>query len=225
MSATATAVRRPFSGSHRKIAVLVGLLFLTSTTAFMIGSSLLVSYFSGDSPGTSTLVTGVLLEVYCGVAVAALAVVILPVLSPYSVRLARSYAGLRIAEFLAIVFVGAYMVATKREFPSYDAFIYIFTASGGIILSYLLYVSRLVPRLLSTLGLIGYVLLAVGIPITVFGSGHLDSGWGLSFVALGGLFELALPLLLLAKGFSLGRDGQLPQPRRSSLAATSPAMP
>jgi hypothetical protein len=223
MSATAVAVPRAFSGSHRKIAVVVGLLFLTSTTAFMIGSSLLVSYFSGDSPGFSTLLTGVLLEVYCGIAVAALAVVILPVLSAYSVRLARSYAGLRIAEFLAIVFVGAYMLATKREFPSYDAFIYVFTATGGIILSYLLYVSRLVPRLLSTLGLIGYLLLAVGIPITVLGSGHLDSGWGLSFVALGGLFELVLPLLLLVKGFSLGPDGQLPQPVMPSLVATTSA--
>jgi len=220
----AIAVAKPFSGSHRKIAVLVGLLFLTSTTAFMIGSSLLVSYFSGDSPGFSTLLTGVLLEVYCGLAVAALAVVILPVLSPYSARLARSYAGLRIAEFLAIVFVGVYMLSTKREFPSYDAFIYVFTASGGIILSYLLYVSRLVPRLLSTLGLIGYVLLAVGIPITVLGSGHLDSGWGLTFVALGGLFELVLPLLLLVKGFSLGNDGQLPRPAPPSLATSAASL-
>lgn len=225
MSATATAVRRPFSGSHRKIAVLVGLLFLTSTTAFMIGSSLLVSYFSGDSPAFSTLATGVLLEIYCGLAVAALAVIIMPVLSPYSVRLARAYAGLRIAEFLAIVFVGTYMLTTKREFPSYDAFIYVFTASGGIVLSYVLYVSRLVPRVLSMLGLVGYVLLAIGLPITVLGPGHLDSGWGLVFVAPGGFFELALPLLLLVKGFSLGRDGQLPHPRPPSLAATSPAMP
>ena len=223
MSATPVVISKPFSGSHRRIAVLVGLLFLTSTTAFMVGSSLLVSYFSGDSPGFATLLTGVLLEVYCGLAVAALAVVILPVLSPYSARLARSYAGLRIAEFLAIVFVGGYMLATKREFPQYDAFIYVFTATGGIVLSYLLYVSRLVPRALSTLGLIGYVLLAVGIPITVLGSGHLDSGWGLIFVASGGLFELLLPLLLLVKGFSLGLDGQLPQPGPSSFAATRPA--
>ena len=115
------------------------------------------------------------------------------------------------------------MLATKKEFPSYDAFIYVFTASGGIVLSYVLYISRLVPRLLSMLGLIGYVLLAVGIPITVFGSGHLDSGWGLGFVALGGLFELVLPLWLLAKGFSLGRDGQLPQPAPPSLAAAGTA--
>jgi Domain of unknown function (DUF4386) len=225
MGAIAAAVRQPFSGSHRKIAVAVGLLFLSSTTAFMIGSSLLVSYFSGDSPAFSTLVTGVLLEIYCGLAVAALALIILPVLSPYGLRLARSYAGLRIAEFLAIVFVGTYMLTTKREFPSYDAFIYVFTATGGIVVSYLLYKSRLVPRVLSTLGLVGYVLLAIGIPITVLGSGHLDSGWGLVFVAPGGLFELALPLLLLVKGFSLGHDGQLPQPRPSSLVATSPATP
>jgi hypothetical protein len=50
----------------------------------------------------------------------------------YDVRLARAYAGLRIAELFAIGFVGAYMMARKRQFPNYDAFIYVFTATNSL---------------------------------------------------------------------------------------------
>jgi hypothetical protein len=35
------------------------------------------------------------------------------------------------------------------------------------------------------------------------GFADLNSGWGISFLVPGGLFELFLPLLLLAKGFSV----------------------
>jgi hypothetical protein len=114
---------------------------------------------------------------------------------------------LRIAELLATGFVGGYMMARKRQFPNYDAFIYVFTATGGIILSYLLYVSGLVPRLLAQLGLVGYSLLAVGIRVILFSPVKLDAGWGMAFIMPGGLFELILPLLLIAKGFSLESGG------------------
>jgi hypothetical protein len=201
----AATFRNQLPRTHRKTAIVVGMLFLTSTAAFMAGSRLIASYFSGGSRGSSQLLTGVLLEGYCGLAVAGIGVAMLPLLNPYDMRLARAYAGLRIAELLAIGFVGAYMIERKRQFPNYDAFIYMFTATGGIILSYLLYVSRLVPRPLAELGLVGYCLLAVGIPVTLISSAQLDAGPGMVFIVPGGLFELILPLLLIAKGFSLER--------------------
>ncbi|MEA2505646.1 MAG: hypothetical protein QOH48_264 [Actinomycetota bacterium] len=185
---------------------MVGTLFLTSTAAFMTGSRLIASHFSGDRRGSS-LLTGVLLEGYCGLAVAGIGVTMLPLLNPYDVRLARAYAGLRILELLAIGLVGGYMVARKRQFPNYDAFIYVFTATGGIILSYLLYVSKLVPRPLAQLGLVGYSLLALGIPVTLISPIQLDAGWGMAFIVPGGVFERMLPLLLIAKGFSLENGG------------------
>jgi Domain of unknown function (DUF4386) len=127
----------------------------------------------------------------------------LPLLRPYHVRLARAYLGLRILECSAIIIVGVYMLATSRELRDDDLLIYSFTAVGGIIFSYLLYVSELVPRLLSGLGLLGYVVLLAGMPTALVGLADLDTGWGLMFLVPGGLFELILPLLLLAKGFSV----------------------
>jgi hypothetical protein len=189
--------------SHRRTAVLVGVLFLTSTATFSAGSSLIASHFSGERPGTSTLLVGVLLEVYTGLAVVGVGLAILPLLRPYHVRLARAYLGLRILECSAIIIVGAYMLATSRELQDDDLLIYSFTAVGGIIFSYLLYVSELVPRLLSGLGLLGYAVLLAGIPTALVGLADLDTGWGLIFLVPGGLFELILPLLLLAKGFSV----------------------
>jgi hypothetical protein len=98
------------------------------------------------------------------------------------------------------------MVSSKREVPNYDALVYVFTASSGLAFAYLLFVSRLVPIQLSKLGLVGYAVLGIGIPVTLMDLAELDAGWGLVFVAPGGLFELILPLLLLARGFS--SDGE-----------------
>jgi hypothetical protein len=206
MSATATADRKPFSGSYRKIALLVGVLFLSATATFFIGSALIVSYFSGDSPQASTLLAGVLFEGVAALAGAGIGLAMLPVLSHYNVGLARGYAALRILEGLMMISAGVYMVAMKKEFAHYDAFICLFTTSAGLIFSYLLYVSGLIPRFLAQLGLVGYTVLAIGIPVTLMGAAQLDVGWGLIFVVPGGLFELIVPLLLVVKGFSLNRN-------------------
>jgi hypothetical protein len=172
----------------------------------MVGNAMIVSYFSGDSPQESTLITGVLLEVYCAVAGAGIGVAMLPVLRPYNSGLAHTYAALRIGEGLMMIAAGIYMVAAKQKFGNYDAFIYLFTTTAGMIFSYLLYVSRLIPRWLAQLGLVGYVVLAIGIPIALVGVVELDRGWGLPFVAIGGIFELVVPLLLIVRGFSFDRN-------------------
>jgi ABC-type Na+ efflux pump permease subunit len=66
----------------------------------------------------------------------------------------------------------------------------------------LLYVSGLIPRFLAVLGLVGYISLWIGIPVSLIGDVQLDAGWGLIFVALGAVFELVVPLVLIFKGFS-----------------------
>lgn len=189
-------------GSHRTTAVLVGVLVLTSTVTFAAGSSLVASFFSGDSPAASTLLAGVLLEVYTGLAVAGIGLAMLPLLRPFNVRLARSYLGLRVLECLTIVVVGGYMLATRRELQHDDLLIYSFTAAGGIIFSYLLSVSELIPRPLSMLGMLGYVALLVGVGAALAGVADLETGWGTIFFVPGGLFELILPLWLFSRGFS-----------------------
>jgi hypothetical protein len=204
MSATAVAVRKPFPASYRKTAVLVGVLFLLATATFAAGSSSITSYFSEAGASTSTLLAGVILQAISAVAVASIGVAMWPILRRYNVRLANGYRALRIGEALMIIAAGVYMVTTKNEFFRYDAFVYMFTASGGLIFSYLLYVSGLIPRFLALLGLVGYVVLAIGIPVTLMSDVKLDEGWGLIFVAAGAVFELVVPLLLIIKGFSTG---------------------
>jgi hypothetical protein len=214
MGATASAVRKPLSGPYRKTAVLVGVLFLSATATFAIGSALLTSYFSGESGQTSTLATGVLFEAISAIAVAAIGVVMWPIFRRYSAGLGGGYAALRIGEGLMIISAGIYMLTTKNDFAHYDAFIYVFTASAGLIFSYLLYVSGLIPRFLAVLGLIGYISLAIGIPVSLLGDVQLDAGWGLIFVLPGAVFEFVVPLLLIVKGFSFAgkeshHDGDL----------------
>jgi Domain of unknown function (DUF4386) len=195
------SARRPY----RRTAKLVGALFLAATATFSVGSSLIASYFTRDSTQASTLLAGVSLEVCAALAGAGIGIAMLPLLRRHNVRLARGYFALRLLECLAIISVGAYMLAANRELHSYDLLIYPFTASAGLILSYLLYISRLVPRLLSQLGMLGYLVLLVGLPTALIGFTDLNAGWGMSFLVPGGLFELILPLLLLARGFSVER--------------------
>jgi hypothetical protein len=205
MSATAVAVGKPFPASYRKTAVFVGVLFLLATATFAAGSALITSYFA-EAGRASTLLAGVLLEGISAVAVAGIGVAMWPVLRRYNVGLARGYRALRIGEGLMIISAGVYMVTTKNEFVRYDAFIYLFTASGGLIFSYLLYVSGLIPRFLAQLGLVGYTVLAIGIPVTLISTVQLDEGWGLIFVAAGAVFEFVVPLLLIFKGFSIPKE-------------------
>ena len=221
MSATAIAVRRPFLGSYRKTAVLVGVLFLSATATFAIGSGLVTSYFSGEGGQTSTLSTGVLLEAISAIAVAVIGVAMWPIFRQYSERLGGGYAALRIGEALMIISAGVYMLATKNDFAHYDAFIYVFTASAGLIFSYLLYVSGLIPRFLAVLGLIAYTSLAIGIPVSLIGDVKLDAGLGLIFVAAGAVFELVVPLLLIFKGFSFPK-GELREDSRTSVVPEKP---
>jgi Domain of unknown function (DUF4386) len=82
------------------------------------------------------------------------------------------------------------------------------TSVGGTILAVLLYRSRLVPRWIAVLGLIGYPVLFVGCILDLFGVTDMTMGAGLIAVAPGGLFELILPIWLLAKGFNPSSQAQ-----------------
>jgi hypothetical protein len=67
---------------------------------------------------------------------------------------------------------------------------------GGVFLSLLLFRTRLIPRSLAALGVIGYVLHAAGSIAEIFGIPI-----GLILLIPGGLFEVGLGLWLIIKGF------------------------
>ncbi|MEU5685857.1 DUF4386 domain-containing protein [Streptomyces venezuelae] len=202
---------------YRKTAVLVGLLFLSSTLTFALGSSLVGDYFSDPDSGEGGLLVGVLLEGYTAFAVAGIGVALFPVLKPHGRRLSAWYLILRCAECAAIVAVGCYFLASKNELTDYALLVYAFSGAGGLALSYLLLCAGLVARWLSVLGLVGYAVLLAGVGSDLLGLVDINSGAGVLFYVPGGLFEVLLPLLLIFKGFrpvvpapdACGRGGRL----------------
>ena len=188
--------------STRKIAVLVGVLFLAATMTFATGSSLIHSFFTNENPNQTSLLIGALLEIACGVAVAGIGVLMFPILKMFNKRLALGYVVFRIIECAIIIAAGIYMLSLLKLMWKYEMIIFIFTGLGGLIFSYLLYQSNLIPRLLSVLGLIGYALLSIGVLLDLLGYFSMNTNAGTLLEIPGGLFELFLPLWLFIKGFN-----------------------
>ena len=174
----------------RTTAALVALLFLTSTAAFAAGSAM---------PGQFA---GALLVGYTGLAVAGIGIALFPVLRPHGPGLATGYVVLRGAEGVALLGIAVYVATSGHRVEGYAPVVYAFTGAGGLVLAALLLRSGLVPRWLAVLGVVGYAALLAGVAGEALGVSDMDSGIGVVFYVPGGLFELVLPLLLLAKGFT-----------------------
>jgi Domain of unknown function (DUF4386) len=188
--------------STKRIAVIVGLLFLVSTLTFMIGSNQIRSFLIDVSQNKSPLFLGVILEIICGVAVVGIGVLMFPILKLFKKRLALGYVIFRIIECTIIIVGGIYLLSLLEFMWKYEMIIFVFTALGGLIFSYLLYLSKLVPRYLSGLGIIGYVMLFLGVVLDMFSIFNINDGAGMLIYLPGGLFELFLPIWLFIKGFN-----------------------
>ena len=187
--------------SHRRIAVIVGTLFFFQLITFLIGSSLVERYLDGDA-GTETLRIGVLLEMCAGLAVVAIGILMYQILRPVHRQLAFAYPTMRILEFTVSAILAIYLLSQLEEFPNHLLWVYIPTGIGGLILNYLLYISRIVPRPVSVLGLVGYTLLLLTVPLDLLGVIEENSPAGFAMLAPGGLYEfVVLPIWLIAKGF------------------------
>jgi len=187
--------------SLRRIAVIVGLLFVAQLITFAIGSSLVQTYLDGDA-SRATLNAGVALEMIAGLAVLAIGLLMYPVLKTVDKNLALVYPTMRTLEFAVSAILSIYLLSQLQEFSNSVLWVYIPTAIGGLVLNYLFFVSRMVPRPISILGLIGYGLLLLAVPLDLLGAVDVSSGVGLALLAPGGLYELiVLPIWLIAKGF------------------------
>lgn len=188
--------------STKRIAVIVGLLFLVSTLTFMIGSNQIRSFLIDVSQNKSPLFLGVILEIICGVAVVGIGVLMFPILKLFKKRLALGYVIFRIIECTIIIVGGIYLLSLLEFMWKYEMIIFVFTALGGLIFSYLLYLSKLIPRYLSGLGIIGYAMLFLGVVLDMFSIFNINDGAGMLLYLPGGLFELFLPIWLFIKGFN-----------------------
>jgi hypothetical protein len=167
-----------------------------------MGSSYIQSYFAGGNLNKTQLITGVLLEIYCGIAVAGIGILMFPILRMFNKNLALGYTIFRIIECAVIIIGGTYLLFLLKLMWKYELIIFICTGLGGLIFTYLLYISKLIPRFLSVLGIIGYTMLLLGVMLNMLGYVNINAGAGMLLYLPGGLFELFLPLWLFVKGFN-----------------------
>ncbi len=187
--------------SRRPIAISVGVLFFVQMLTAMFGTSMIQSFVDGDTTARPT--AGVLLMMCSGIAVVGIGLLMYQVLKDVNQRLAFWYPVLRIIELTVSAVCGVYLLTQLQVVPNHLLWVYIPTGIGGLILTYLLYVSRLVPRFIAVLGLVGYATFLVAVPLDLLGVLNMNEGAGMLVLAPGGLFEFVfMPIWLIAKGFA-----------------------
>jgi Domain of unknown function (DUF4386) len=224
--------RGPRTTSSRKTAVLVGLLFLTATAAFIFSEAIISrllsqpNFLADASPQTTMYATGALL-LFGQFGVVGIAVLLFPLLKGHGESLALAHIGFRVTElaaslfYLAVPLLAIELGAGLRD-GTLDGFassslgallqaqhsvailmIYIATGAAGICMATLLYRSRLIPRWLAILGLVTYPTLLAGSILDMFNMVDVTQGIGLVALLPGALFEFILPIWLIVKGFSV----------------------
>jgi len=151
---------------------------------------------------------------------------VFPLLRRHGQALALAHVGFRVAELAASLFylavpllaiqLGTGLVAGTVEASASAGLsallqalqsvatlmIYLVTSFGGMCMAVLLYRSKLIPQWIATLGVIGYPALLAGSILDMFGIVDVTQGIGMAALVPGGLFELILPIWLIAKGFN-----------------------
>ena len=184
--------------SNRKTAIVVGVLFIIATaapitSAFFTGSIYDANYLTAVSANETQVLTGVLLLLTMTAAIVLIPIMMFPILKKYNEGLALGYVGARIFEgFFSAVNVLSILsiLSLSREFVNVASPVtsYFQTSGalllagfdwgsvlldfpftiGALVFNYLLYKSKLIPRWLSVLGLIGAALWLSTVPLRMF---------------------------------------------------------
>lgn len=199
---SATGWKEGKGGSRRGLATSISVLFIVQLLTAAIGNSFIQSFSDGDAD-KAALTIGVVLMMFSGVVIAAIGVLLYRVLKFANKSLALWVPVLRSTECVVAIIFGIYLLTNLHVVPNHLLWVYILAGAAGVVLSYLLFISRLVPRPIATLGLVGYSLLLLGVPLDFAGLIDMNEGVGQSLFIPGGLFELVfLPIWLIAKGFN-----------------------
>ena len=217
--------------SNRKTARIVGVLFITATVAPILGTLVFLGPILDDFINISTnenkVLLGVLLELIAAGAVAGTAIALFPIFKKHSEGLALGYVGARIIEGVIIIVaaIGALLLLTlSREYvagapdaSSFQTLGTLFLAVrdwssllgpnivlglAALMLSYLFYQSRLVPRWLSVWGLIAAPLVLAAGLLHMFGLVDPFSPIKGLLVFPIAVFEMVLAVRLVVRGFN-----------------------
>lgn len=209
---------------QRKTSIVAGLLYLltfVSIPTLAIYSQVKgANYILGSGPDTLAVVGGIL-EIIVALAGIGTAVVLYPVLRKQNESAALGLVASRVLE-ASCIFAGVasiLTIVTLRQSGAGEGFLGIshtmailydriflisqslIPAINDLLLGFLLYQSRLVPRALSMIGLVGGPILIIGFIAVMFGFvGQHDSINGLFAIGVA-LFEFSLGVYLVVKGF------------------------
>ncbi len=187
---------------RRSLAISISVLFIIQLLTAAVGNSFVQSFTDGAA-GETALTIGVLLMMFSGVTIAAIGVLLYRVLRFANTSLAVWVLMLRSTECVVAIVFGSYLLTNLRVVPNHLLWVYLLAGAAGVVLSYVLLTSRLVPRPIAILGFVGYSFLLLGVPLDLAGDIDMNAGVGQALFIPGGLFELVvMPIWLIAKGFN-----------------------
>lgn len=185
--------------SNRKIATIVGILFIIATVVIIISGIFSQSithtdYLTSVEENESSVITGALLELISAAAVIGISIALFPILKKHNEGLALGYVGARIFEGFFLVtstVVLLVLLSLSQEFVNattasaasfqtagtlllsareWSSVLLDFPFTiGALILNYIFYKTLLVPRWVSVWGIIGATLWLVIVPLRLFG--------------------------------------------------------
>jgi hypothetical protein len=221
--------------SLRKTALVAGVLYLLTfvsiPTLALYGAVHEPNYILGSGPDTAVILGGIL-EIIVALACIGTAIALYPVVKRQNEGVAMGFVGARVLE-AATIFAGVVSLLTivtlRQAGVGADGLVtgqalvaqYDWTtllgqgmlpAVNALVLGSLLYRSRLVPRILPILGLVGAPLLIAGDIGTMFGLwGRVNLLAGIAVLLIAG-WEFSLGVYLVVKGFK-------PSPITAGMAA------
>ena len=215
----------PRMASSRKNSLAAGIFYLLTfvsiPTVALYSSIHDPNYIIGAGPDTTAIIGGIL-EIIVALAGIGTAVALFPVLKKQNESFALGLVAARILEsgtiFVGVAFILS-IVTLRQVGAGADALVTSHTLSAlydrifllgqsfmpaicDLLLGFMLYKSRLVPRALSVIGIVGVPILVVGYLAVLFGLiGRLSPLAGLSALPVA-LFEFSLGVWLVVKGFN-----------------------
>jgi hypothetical protein len=177
--------------SSRTTGRAIGALFLLAFLAYGVGGAL---------AGSASVPAGALLMLANSAVVAGIGVLAFPVLRQHSELTAHAYLVGRAVE-AALLAVGVVFLLLPEPVPAGNHYSYqvamMAVGAVGVLFCRVLLRARLVPRAVAVWGVVGYAVFLLGAVLEVLGYGV-----GVALSVPGGLFEIALGVLLIAKGFA-----------------------
>ncbi|MNU25620.1 hypothetical protein D3C71_139700 [compost metagenome] len=191
---------------------LTGCLFLLPLLAYGLGNALFESSLKAATVADPALIAaGTLLWMLNAMTVVAIAVILYPLLQQYSKAVAAAYLSARVMEAILLLLgmfalrAGSHTITSPAGLVQDVAVSFhkdcyqgamLLLGVGSMAFCGLLYRHRLLPLSWSVWGLAGYGLLAAGAIVELCGI-----SWGLYASIPGGLFELALGIRLIVRGW------------------------